>query len=209
MISKENDIPPLNGLVLAGGQSKRMGTAKDLLRWHGKEQRYYVADLLQPFCAEVFISCRQEQEENIDTTYKSLADTFLHMGPTGGILSALRLQRNKAWLVVACDLPLLDKETIRALIANRDPNKMATTYKSPYDGLPEPLITIWEPQSYPVLLDFLGRGITCPRKVLINSDKLLLEATHPAALMNVNTPQEAERAKEILSTQNITRSYYE
>ena len=54
MISEEqNRIPSINGLVLAGGKSTRMGTAKDLLNWHGKEQRYFAADLLAPFCDEV------------------------------------------------------------------------------------------------------------------------------------------------------------
>ncbi|ASE60821.1 NTP transferase domain-containing protein [Chryseobacterium indologenes] len=199
MISEEHKmIPPLNGLVLAGGKSSRMGTAKDKLNWHGKEQRYFAADLLAPFCNEVFISCRQDQLENFDSHYNALPDTFLNMGPFGGILSALRAQRDKAWLVVACDLPLLDKKSLEFLIQSRDPEKAATTYESPFDGLPEPLITIWEPKSYPLLLNFLGTGNTCPRKVLINSDPLILKPENPDALMNVNTPEEAVKANEIL-----------
>lgn len=199
MISEEHKmIPPLNGLVLAGGKSSRMGTAKDKLNWHGKEQRYFAADLLAAFCNEVFISCRQDQLENFDSHYNALPDTFLNMGPFGGILSALRAQRDKAWLVVACDLPLLDKKSLEFLIQSRDPEKAATTYESPFDGLPEPLITIWEPKSYPLLLNFLGTGNTCPRKVLINSDPLILKPENPDALMNVNTPEEAVKANEIL-----------
>ncbi|MCJ7935762.1 MAG: NTP transferase domain-containing protein [Chryseobacterium sp.] len=199
MISKEHyNIPPVNGLVLAGGKSRRMGTAKDLLNWHGKEQRYFAADLLAPFCDEVFISCRQDQMESFDSHYNFLTDTFLNMGPFGGILSALRAQRDKAWLVVACDLPLLDKKSLDFLIASRDPEKAATTYESPFDGLPEPLITIWEPKSYPLLLNFLGQGNTCPRKVLINSDTLILKPDNPDALMNVNTPEDALKAQKIL-----------
>jgi len=199
MISEENNtIPSLNGLVLAGGKSRRMGTPKDLLNWHGKEQRYFAADLLAPFCEEVFISCRQDQLEDFNPDYHALTDTFLNMGPFGGILSALRSQRDKAWLVVACDLPLLDKKSLEFLINSRDSTKAATTYESPFDGLPEPLITIWEPKSYPLLLNFLGIGNTCPRKVLINSDTLILKPQNPDALMNVNTPEDAEKAQNIL-----------
>jgi molybdopterin-guanine dinucleotide biosynthesis protein A len=198
MISKETDFPKLNGLILAGGKSQRMGNPKDKINWHGKEQRYFAADLLAPFCEEVFISCRQDQLENFDTNYKALTDTFLNMGPFGGILSALRSQRDKAWLVVACDLPLLDKKSLEFLIENRNTEKAATTYESPFDGLPEPLITIWEPKSYPLLLNFLGSGNTCPRKVLINSDTLILKPGNPEALMNVNTPEDMAKAKEIL-----------
>lgn len=198
MILKETDFPPLNGLVLAGGKSLRMGNPKDKINWHGKEQRYYAADLLAPFCENVFISCRQDQLEHFDTDYNALTDTFLNMGPFGGILSALRSQRDKAWLVVACDLPLLDKKSLEFLIKSRDAEKAATTYESPFDGLPEPLITIWEPKSYPLLLNFLGLGNTCPRKVLINSDTLILKPNNPDALMNVNTPEEMAKAEEIL-----------
>lgn len=198
MTSKDNSVPLLNGLVLAGGKSKRMGTSKDLIKWHGTEQRYYMADMLKKFCGDVFISCRHEQEKEFDSAYKTLPDTFLNMGPLGGILSALHFQRDRAWLVVACDLPLLDRETIRFLIDHRDPQKIATAYESPSDGLPEPLVTIWEPKSFPVLLGFLAKGITCPRKVLISSDKIILRSLHPNALMNVNTPGDAARAKAIL-----------
>lgn len=198
MISKENNFPKLNGLVLAGGKSQRMGNPKDKINWHGKEQRYFAADLLAPFCDEVFISCRQDQLENFDPNYNALPDTFLNMGPFGGILSALRSQRDKAWLVVACDLPLLDEKSLEFLIENRNIEKAATTYESPFDGLPEPLITIWEPKSYPLLLNFLGSGITCPRKVLINSDTLILKPGNPDSLMNVNTPDDMVKAQEIL-----------
>ncbi len=199
MISTKNNTTPLiNGLVLAGGKSKRMGIAKDLMQWHGKAQRYYAADLLNSFCAETFISCRPEQEKDIETGYRALPDSFLDMGPFGGILTALRSQRNRAWLVVACDLPLLNEATLRFLVANRDAKKIATTYQSPHDGLPEPLVTIWEPDSYPALLHFLGKGNTCPRKVLMNNEVLVLHAPQPEALMNVNTPDEAVTAKQLL-----------
>lgn len=198
MISKETDLPQLNGLVLAGGKSVRMGNPKDKINWHGKEQKYHAADLLAPFCDEVYISCRQDQLENFNSEYNALTDTFLQMGPFGGILSALRSQRDKAWLVVACDLPLLDKNSLEFLIQSRDPEKAATTYESPFDGLPEPLITIWEPKSYPLLLNFLGTGKTCPRKVLINSDTLILKPANPDALMNVNTPEDMKKAQELL-----------
>ncbi|PPK99966.1 NTP transferase domain-containing protein [Parapedobacter indicus] len=202
MTFKDNSMPSVNGLVLAGGRSKRMGSNKDLIKWHGKEQRFFAADLLKDLCQDVFISCRQDQLVHFDPAYHALTDTFLNMGPFGGILSALRSDREKAWLVVACDLPLLDEESLRVLIENRLPDKVATTYESPFDGLPEPLITIWEPASYPVLLRFLGEGITCPRKVLINADTHMLTPRNPDALLNVNTPEDAAVASKILRRGN-------
>lgn len=195
MISKETD---LHGLVLAGGKSRRMGQAKDRMKWHGKEQRYHAADLLKNLCQDVYVSCRFDQENEIETGYTALPDTFLNLGPMGGILSALRSQRDKAWLVVACDLPLLNEATLQFLIAHRDPEKIATTFESPFDGKPEPLITIWEPGSYAALLQFLGKDITCPRKVLMKEEVKILQSPDAGALMNVNTPEEAEMARKLL-----------
>lgn len=196
MISKETK---LYGLVLAGGKSTRMGHDKSVINWHGKEQRYYAADLLHQFCNEVFISCREEQVPEIDCRYKTITDNVEGKGPVVGILSAFETKDDAAWLVVACDLPLIDKATIEYLICKRDTNKVATTYKSPHDGLPEPLITIWEPNAKETLYAFKEQGYNCPRKALINSDILMLEPLNPDALINTNTPEDAERVQEILT----------
>jgi len=191
----EQARPVLNGLVLAGGKSERMGFDKGAVSWFGKEQRYYMADILKPLCSEVFISCREDQRQQIPVTYNILPDTFTGLGPYGAILSAFRSQPDSAWLVIACDLPLLNTDTIEYLIGRRDTSKIATAFNSPYDEFPEPLITIWEPKSYPILLAFLSQGYSCPRKVLINSDVKLINAQNPDTLTNVNTPDELERVK--------------
>src|SRR6478672_2313948 len=106
-------VPTLNGLVLAGGKSVRMGYDKSSIQWHGKEQRYYMADLLKQICKDVFISCRKKQKDKIDNEYKTLADTFTGLGPYGGILSAFREYPDAAWLVMACDLPLLNLDMLQ------------------------------------------------------------------------------------------------
>jgi molybdopterin-guanine dinucleotide biosynthesis protein A len=187
--------PVLNGLVLAGGQSLRMGVDKGAINWYGKEQRYYMAGVLKQHCNEVFISCRADQQQEIADGYNTLPDTFTGLGPYGAILSAFREQPDSAWLVIACDMPLLDTETFAHLIANRNSSSIATTYQSAFDGFPEPLITIWEPKSYPVLLAFLAQGYSCPRKVLINSDTNVLKPLDADALSNVNTPEDFEKIK--------------
>jgi len=194
----EKSVGTLNGLVLAGGKSLRMGYDKSSIEWHGKEQRYYMADLLKQYCDEVFISCRADQQNEVDSHYKTLPDTFVDLGPYGAILSAFREKPDAAWLVVACDLPLLDAEILQDLVAHRNPSAVATTFESPFDGLPEPLITIWEPKAYPVLLSFLSQGYTCPRKALRNNDVHIIKAENADALMNVNTQDELEKVKDIL-----------
>lgn len=192
--------PLLNGLVLAGGRSKRMGFDKGTIQWHAKEQQYYVADLLKEVCETVFISCRTYQQKEIDNNYNTLADTFIDLGPFGAILSAFREQPDTAWLVVACDIPLLDLSTLKYLKEHRNISSMATAFESPYNNFPEPLITIWEPKSYPVLLSFLSQGYNCPGKALRNMDTTVLKIQNPEILTNVNTSEDFEKVQHILQT---------
>ncbi len=194
----------LLGLVLAGGKSKRMGSDKSSIRWHGVEQRYYVAGMLKPLCQEVYISYRKDQRELQGERYNTLVDSYDGIGPYGAILSAFQLRADAAWLVVASDLPLLGRPTLEYLISNRDPSAVATTFQSPYDGLPEPLITIWEPRGHALLLSYLQDGITCPRKALIRSKNVhILIPPNPDAMMNVNTPEDFARAEQIIMLNKI------
>jgi molybdenum cofactor guanylyltransferase len=184
---------PLNGLVLAGGKSTRMGEDKALLQWHGKEQMYYLADLLKQFCIEVFISCRAEQANCIDKKYKIITDESENTGPLAAIISAFHTNENCAWLVVACDLPLLDAKTIDYLIQQRDETMFATTFQSPFDNLPEPLITIWEANALPLLEIALSDKRFSPQRVLMNSKTKMIHAADANTLLNVNTPEEREK----------------
>jgi len=190
---------PLYGLVLAGGMSTRMGHDKAALRYHGKPQVAHCQELLSAYCEGVYISCRPDQAgEGSLADYESIADSFLGIGPLGGILSALRFDPHAAWLVLACDLPFVTDETLEMLVHCRNPFKLATAFMSANDGFPEPLCAIYEPKSVHRLLAFLARGYQCPRKVLINSDTQLLEAPEHGELDNVNRPHEYEAARDAL-----------
>lgn len=191
--------PPLRGLVLAGGRSQRMGQDKGKLAYYGQEQRAHAAELLAGFCQDVHVSCRPDQLPELEYAgLRPLPDSFLDLGPLGGILSAFRLDPNAAWLVVACDLPFLSQTTLAHLVQRRQPARLATTFQSPENQWPEPLITVWEPASYPQLLRFLALGYSCPRKTLINSDVELLMPPAPQELRNVNTPEEAAQVRQEL-----------
>lgn len=191
--------PPLRGLVLIGGRSQRMQQDKSRLRYHAREQQQHAAALLAPLCQDVFISCRPEQAAELPAGLQALPDQFLDLGPMSGLLTAFRHDPNAAWLVMACDLPFLTEQTLRHLVQHRHAGRVATAFQSPDNEFPEPLITIWEPRSYPVLLQFLGLGYSCPRKVLINADIELLPAPAPQELRNVNTPEERDAARQELA----------
>jgi molybdopterin-guanine dinucleotide biosynthesis protein A len=192
-------VPVLRGLVLAGGRSERMKTDKGALQYHDLDQRQHTAALLAEFCPDVRVSVRPDQAADLPAGLMPLPDTFLGLGPLGGILSAFQADPNAAWLVLACDLPFLTRDTLEHLVSNRQPARMATSYKSPWDAFPEPLVSIWEPRSYGQLLRFLSLGYSCPRKALINSDIELLAPPAPEELRNVNTPEERAAATQELS----------
>lgn len=187
-------LPPLNGLVLAGGKSERMQTDKGSLNYFGQSQRIHVHQLLSAHCAETFVSYADAATINTEEQLPVVTDKFIGLGPFGGILSAFQNNPNAAWLTVACDLPYLSTETLAYLVANRNPSKLATCFMDSDKQFPEPLITIWEPRAYPVMLQFLAQGYSCPRKVLINSDVELLQAPDVTELKNINLPSERDEA---------------
>ncbi len=186
--------PKIKGLVLAGGKSVRMNRDKGDLQYHGVSQREHLHQQFQELGIASFISCRGDQEDQIEHHLPLITDTFQGLGPMGALLSAFRTDPECAWLAIACDLPFLTESTIKYLVESRDTSKLATAFQSPFDEFPEPLITIWEPRSYPVLLNFLSQGYSCPRKVLINSEISLLQAPDPKDLSNVNHPEEYQQA---------------
>ncbi|MBX2907045.1 MAG: NTP transferase domain-containing protein [Taibaiella sp.] len=190
----------LYGLVLAGGKSVRMGEDKSLISWHGKPQRLHMADLLMPLCSDVFISCRHGQDLGVPAPYKTLIDSIDAGGPIAGILSAFSAFPDVAWLVVACDLPLLDGEVLQELVRSADTSMLATVFRSPADGMPEPLIAIWEPGAAAGLRAHLENGFKCPRKFLINNSDLVLiiDNQKPESLLNANTPADRNRVLQLL-----------
>jgi molybdopterin-guanine dinucleotide biosynthesis protein A len=126
--------------------------------------------------------------------FAQIVDEGNVQGPAAGIRAAQNAHPQAAWLVLACDLPWLDIATLQHLIARRDPARVATAFRSRNDGLPEPLCAIYEPRAAAALAEFLATGRNCPRKLLINSDTLLLDQPGTRALDNVNTPEELAAA---------------
>ena len=187
-------VAPIKGLVLAGGESLRMGFDKTEIQYFDKGHKYHLADILKSVCKEVYISVAS-QDAVKDDGYDYITDSFLGLGPKGAILSAMKTDPNAAWLVVASDLPLIDHDSIAYLIANRKPKAIATSYIKDEAAFPEPLFAIWEPKAYPLLLDFLSIGYSCPRKTLINSDTHCLLITNEKYLMNANDPEQMKEAK--------------
>ncbi|WP_257666285.1 NTP transferase domain-containing protein [Parapedobacter tibetensis] len=190
----------LYGLVLAGGKSIRMGRDKGALQYHQTNQRTYLYRMLDQFCAETYISCRSDQQHIMDSGLPHIVDKNVYGGPLNGMLTAHRAHPNRAWLVVAVDLPFLSAQSIQSLVENRDPKKVATVYAGHGSNLPEPLVGIWEPHGLALLAEsILETTNRSPRNFLINADTKLVSPENDLELFNANSPEDYEEAKILYS----------
>ncbi len=182
------------GLVLAGGQSKRMGHDKALIRVDGETQLSRAVRLSEAFVDRVFVSTRADQQDESERgKFEQIVDRYEDIGPIAGILSALEEHGGVGWLVLACDLPNIDEATIRFLLDNKSGDQPFSAFKSSSDGLPEPLCAFYAAGSEAIIKTFIDDGVVCPRKMLIRSDTCLLDQPNPAALDNINTPEDLAR----------------
>jgi len=182
-------IEPTFGLVLAGGQSRRMGQDKAALENDGEPQLDRAVRLLESLLPAVYVSARTEQETDpLRRKHKLIFDLQDDLGPVAGILAAFEFNPNVSWLVVACDLPNLDETTLRHLIKNTSTDHPVTAFSSEHDELPEPLCAVYRPQARDLVSTFVDEGLKCPRKMLINSPICLLKQPVPQALHNLNRP---------------------
>jgi molybdopterin-guanine dinucleotide biosynthesis protein A len=182
------------GLVLAGGQSKRMGRDKALIRVDGETQLSRAVRLLDCVVDRVFVSARAEQRGDSERKrFELIVDRYEDIGPIAGILTALEEHNDVGWLVLACDLPNVDEATIRFLLDHRSADQPFSAFRSSSDGLPEPLCAYYSAGSDSIIKAFIEEGVICPRKMLVRSDTCLLDQPSPDALDNINTPADLAR----------------
>jgi len=170
-----------------------MGRDKALLDHDGQSQLAYLVGLLNGSVDKVFVSTRPDQKNDEERSqYEQIVDRSDNLGPVAGILSALHEYPESAWLVVACDLPNIDEQTITHLLQQRNGEQPFTAYISSHDGLPEPLCALYHAGCTEIVQQFVDDGMNCPRKILIRSDTRLLEQPDPRSLDNVNTPDDLQ-----------------
>ena len=183
----------LYGLVLAGGKSRRMGSDKALLQRGGKSQLAYLYELVAAVTSKTFVSARRDQQDEPQRAqYPQIVDRYDDIGPAAGILSAMDACPDVDWLVVACDLPNIERGTLEFLLAARGQGSPFVAYRSSHDNLPEPLCALYLEGAAAIVRGFVDEGSVCPRKMLIRSNTLLLEQPDPAALDNINTREDLQ-----------------
>ena len=187
----------LCGIVLAGGRSSRMGRDKAALHHpDGRTLARRTYDLLcETGCETVVLSLRHDQEipegfsdvENLSIVRDPAGES---VGPIAGIVSGMRLHEDADWLVLACDLPRLDSITLSTLVSAKRDGEKFLSFRSEFDGLPEPLCALYASEALPVLEQAQADDFRCPRKILIRNHCRLLEPVTQRALDNANTPED-------------------
>ncbi len=183
----------MNGLVICGGQSSRMGNDKSMLDYHGLPQRYYIYNLLKQFCDKVYISCNKNQEENIAEGFNYLVDEQEDIGPMAAILKAFK-EHEKSWLVIGCDYPFFQKDELSLLIENRDAYCMATTYYNNDFNIPEPLLGIYEVSFKEILLKEFEKGNYSLKHFLLSYNTHYISPQNIQIIQSVDTKLEYEEA---------------
>ncbi|MEI3478768.1 MAG: NTP transferase domain-containing protein [Bilophila sp.] len=99
--------------------------------------------LLREHAEAVFVSSRAPQ----DAPFPVIPDMVERMGPFGGLYSVLH-RLNGPLLVLSCDLPFMDRETlVRLLAARRDRERgtIMTTFQQAETGFIEALVAVYDP----------------------------------------------------------------
>lgn len=109
----------LLGVILCGGQSKRMGSDKGLLKKEGKIWAEIMAMKILTFNIPVVYSINKSQQGSYDKFINSqylIVDNVAAKGPLTGLLSVHQKFPNHNILLLACDMLDMDEATIHSII---------------------------------------------------------------------------------------------
>ena len=133
----------VSGVILAGGAGRRLGKNKALERIGGRALIERVVDRLIPLTTEVMVVvARPKQAEPLPlpSSVRVITDRYPGRGSLGGIFTGVDASAERWSLVVACDMPFLDLDLLRHLMA-KSTNADAVIPR--LNGQPEPLHALY------------------------------------------------------------------
>jgi molybdopterin-guanine dinucleotide biosynthesis protein A len=133
-------IMQLQAFILAGGQSRRMGSDKSQLRIQNQTFTERIAEtLLQVTDSITLVGARQAHPQ-----FPSVADVYPQWGALGGLHAALSACKSEWAVVVACDLPFVTAALFKYLVSLRADHEAVVPLQS--DGRPQPLAALYRIQ---------------------------------------------------------------
>ena len=144
----------ITGIILAGGKSSRMGTDKGFVLYKNKSFVQHIIDALQPLVDEVIIVSNNPDYDVFGL--KRVNDLIENTGPVAGVYTGLHYSKTENNLVVSCDVPLINSETLSLLINGVEDAKDVVQLES--NGKSMPLIAMYKKQSKAVFYSLLKDG---------------------------------------------------
>ena len=185
----------VEGAVLTGGRSTRMGRDKATLEYHGVPLALRVARALSQCVERVRLIVRADTLPELG--FPCVADRHEERAPIVGVAAALAACEASAVLVAACDLPEVSPRVLLALLALAPAEGGADIVAPLGPRGPEPLLAIYRPRLLPELERRIARGELALQALLRESDTLFvpeadLRALDPelASLRNLNRPED-------------------
>lgn len=189
-------IADCTAVILAGGDSRRMGQDKANLVLGERTLLQSVAATLQPLFAEVIISVRQPRPE-IDLP--QVCDDPAHSGPLAGLAAALKRVPTPWIFAVACDMPFITPAVIEYLARQRADCQAVVPVVG---GFPQPMAAFYASSCLKVVQDILnGNGkhsMLAPLELLqvcyVTEKQLLAIDPQLRSFFDLDTPQDLAQA---------------
>ncbi len=137
----------INACILAGGQSKRMGADKGLIKLGSKPMIEHITEVLEGIVSRIIINTNNPAYRKFG--YPLLADEVKGAGPMGGLYTCLKYSVTRQNLVVACDFPYVNKGLIRHLLSEADDSYDIVVPS--YQGRLQPLCAVYHKRMLPVV----------------------------------------------------------
>ena len=151
------------GLVLCGGQSTRMGSDKGLLKLQANTWAQTAVDKLLELQLHVVISVNKNQYAEYAAVFSAqqliIDNESLHLkGPLYGVLSGHMQYPEEDFMVLACDMPLLETGLIKELLTVYHQHSDNDAFVFTNDGEPEPLCGIYKSSGLSHILQLYHSG---------------------------------------------------
>jgi molybdopterin-guanine dinucleotide biosynthesis protein A len=196
------------GIVLAGGASSRLGQNKALVRIAGRSLVERVIDVLRPLVSDIVLvaprGCGASGAEpfaHLDLPV--VADVYPGVGALGGLHAGLCAIDTEYGLVVGCDMPFLNDDLLRYMISQACGYDVVMPRIGQYH---EPLHALYARRCAPAMERSILAGRHRILHVLADMRiRYIAEAEidrydpEHLSFFNVNTPEELERARALLS----------
>ncbi len=111
------------GIVLAGGQSRRMGQDKALVGFLGEPLLQRIVQRVQQACPPVLVVAPEERRTALESLgLRVVADRFPHGGPLAGLHAGLLAAGDGYHFVISCDQPFVEPALVRHLLRRAEPS---------------------------------------------------------------------------------------